>query len=183
MPTSRFSSQSCSRSRKLCGALTGEGAPAGAASTGAGLATAVAAPPEVPPEGPLRAPPPCGAPLPFPPVGAGVVVCLQIFSGAMRLQDRASREVRAVLHARATMDALLFQREIENHTEERTTAEGYRTRILVRDAGPQDGIPETDFEPVLEFAPRVIEVEVAWQDGVGVKTYTLSSMRLASTEF
>ncbi|TMA63303.1 MAG: type II secretion system protein [Deltaproteobacteria bacterium] len=54
-------------------------------------------------------------------VGMGAVTCLQLFSGSLRLQDRASRQSRAVLAARAAMDALLFQPEIRDHTEERTS--------------------------------------------------------------
>ena len=42
-------------------------------------------------------------------LGVGIVTCLQVFSGSIRLQDRATRQSRAVLHARAAMDALLFQ--------------------------------------------------------------------------
>ena len=117
-------------------------------------------------------------------VGLGVVVCLQLFSGSLRLQDRASRETRAVLYARAVMDALLFEREISNHTEERETAEGFRARIVVRDAGAEDGIDfGPEFEPSLDLTLRALEVEVAWQDGVGVKTYRLTSLRMAAEEF
>lgn len=117
-------------------------------------------------------------------VGIGVVVCLQIFSGSLRLQDRASRETRAVLYARALMDALLFQSGIENHVEDRDTAEGYKAHIVVRDAGPEDGIDYgPDFESNLDVGLRALEVEVAWQDGRGVKTYRLTSMRMAAEDF
>lgn len=117
-------------------------------------------------------------------VGLGVVICLQIFSGSLRLQDRASRETRAVLFARALMDALLFEREVRNHVEERDTAEGYRARIVVRDAGPEDGIDYgPDFESNLDLGLRALEVEVAWQDGIGMKTYQLKSLRMAIEEY
>lgn len=117
-------------------------------------------------------------------VGLGVVICLQIFSGSLRLQDRASRETRAVLYARALMDALLFESEVRNHTEERETAEGYRARVVVRDAGPEDGIDYgSEFESNLDLGLRALEVEVAWQDGIGVKTYRLKSLRMAAEEF
>jgi len=117
-------------------------------------------------------------------VGLGVVICLQIFSGSLRLQDRASRETRAVLYARAVMDALLFGSEVRNHTEERDTAEGYRAKIVVRDAGPEDGVDfGPDVESNLDLGLRALEVEVAWQDGAGVKTYRLKSMRMAPEDF
>ena len=114
-------------------------------------------------------------------LGVSVVVLQQIYQGALRLQGRASRQGRAVLHARAAMDALLFPKSIENHSEERTTREGFRTRILVRTATPAEGGPSdqqldlADEEQTLRF----LEVEVAWQDGTSPKTYTLRSLRLA----
>jgi prepilin-type N-terminal cleavage/methylation domain-containing protein len=113
-------------------------------------------------------------------VGVGIVTCLQIFGGSLRLQDRAARETRAVLHARAAMDALLFQPEIVDHSEERTTAEGFRTRILVRHAGPDEGVddPATQ-DNAPETALRYLQVDVDWQDGAGTKTYTLKSLRVA----
>ena len=113
-------------------------------------------------------------------LGIGVVTCLQIFSGSLRLQDRAARESRAVLHARATMDALLFQPEITDHSEERTTADGFVTHILVRHATPTEGAPEPDnLDETPEQTLRYVQVDVVWQDGVGEKTYTVTSLRAA----
>ena len=110
-------------------------------------------------------------------LGVGVVTCLQIFSGSLRLQSRASRQSRAVLHARAAMDALLFGSGIADHSEERTTAEGFRTRVVVRHAGPEEGIDERDLDVQSDVSLRYLEVDVTWQDGTGFKTYTVKSMR------
>jgi prepilin-type N-terminal cleavage/methylation domain-containing protein len=117
-------------------------------------------------------------------MGLGVVTCLQVFSGSLRVQDRASRRSRAVLFARAVMDAELAKTEITNRSEEIDTAEGYQGRVTVRDAGPDDGVtfPE-DWEGTLDLTLRVVEVEVSWQDGAGVKRYTLQSLRMAPEEF
>jgi prepilin-type N-terminal cleavage/methylation domain-containing protein len=111
-------------------------------------------------------------------LGAGIVTCLQIFGGSLRLEDRASRQSRAVLHARAAMDALLFQPEITDHVEDRTTAEGFQTHILVRHATPEEGGRE-DLEFVSDLGLRYLQVDVTWQDGAGAKTYTLRSIRVA----
>jgi prepilin-type N-terminal cleavage/methylation domain-containing protein len=113
-------------------------------------------------------------------LGIGVVTCLNIFSGSLKLQDRATRQSRAVLHARATMDALLFQPEIVDHTEERPTADGFLTRILVRHATPAEGAPEPDeADDPPEVTLRYVQVDVLWQDGLGEKSYTVTSMRTA----
>lgn len=112
-------------------------------------------------------------------LGAGVVSVLEIFGGALRLQDRGSRETRAVLHARAAMDALLFQPEIVDHSEERVTAEGFRTVVTVRHAGPAEGVDEQVLELVSDVGLRYLQVDVIWQDGAGNKTYTLKSLRMA----
>ena len=113
-------------------------------------------------------------------LGIGVVTTLHVFSGSLRLQDRAARQSRAVLHARATMDALLFQPEITDHTEERTTADGFVTHILVRHAEPLEGAPELgDAEELPEMTLRYLQVDVTWQDGIGEKSYTVTSLRSA----
>ena len=113
-------------------------------------------------------------------LGIGVVTCINVFSGSLKLQDRATRQSRAVLHARATMDALLFQPEIVDHSEERTTADGFVTHILVRHATPEEGAPEpSDLEEAPEVTLRYVQVDVVWQDGIGQKSYTVSSMRTA----
>ena len=39
-------------------------------------------------------------------LGVGIVTCLQIFGGSLRMQARASRETRAVLAARAQVEML-----------------------------------------------------------------------------
>lgn len=112
-------------------------------------------------------------------LGVGVVTCLQMFGGSLRIQDRAMRQSRAVLHARAAMDALLFQPEVTDHTEERTTAEGLVTRILVRRAGPEEGVDKRALEFQSDVGLRYLQVDVTWQDGTGTKTYTLKSLRMA----
>jgi prepilin-type N-terminal cleavage/methylation domain-containing protein len=127
-------------------------------------------------------------------LGVGVVTLQQIYQGALRLQDRASRHDRAVLHARAKMDSLLVARYLEE-TEEgpETTQEGFRTRALVRRATPADfGVPsfggvdeeedESDLGLQDEQVLLYVEVEVAWSDGVGNKTYTLKSVRTSTAE-
>ena len=115
-------------------------------------------------------------------LGVGVTTCFEIFGSSLRLEERASRQTRAVLHARATMDALLFQPDVKDHTEERTTAEGFRTRILVRHAGADEGVEKSDLGFTSDWTLRYLEVEVAWEDGTGLKTYSVKSLRMAPND-
>ena len=112
-------------------------------------------------------------------VGIGMVACMQVFSGGLRLEDRASRQSRAVLHARAAMDALIFQRDLKDHEQTFTTAEGFKTKVTVRHADAGDGLADVDPDAAPDDTLRYLEVEVTWQDGTGAKKYTLRSMRMA----
>jgi general secretion pathway protein I len=120
-------------------------------------------------------------------VGIGMVACMQVFSGSLKLQDRASRQSRAVLVARVGMDELLMRpnEELRDGCEDRPPGEdGFRMRRCVRKAGPEDGVEEVgeDTETPLEQVLRYLEVAVAWEDGSGEKTYTVRSMRLSPAE-
>ena len=112
-------------------------------------------------------------------LGVGVVFCLQIFGASLRMQSRASRGTRAVLAARAAMDALLASPEIRDHDEDRDSAEGFRTHVVVRHAGAAEGVSEKALDFQSEHSLRYLEVDVVWKDGSGAKTYTLKSLRMA----
>jgi len=112
-------------------------------------------------------------------LGVGVVTCLQIFGASLRMQQRASRETRAVLAARAAMDALIATPEIQDHSENRDSAEGFRTHVLVRHAGPDEGLSGKALDFQSDYSLRYLQVDVTWQDGAGAKTYTLKSLRMA----
>lgn len=111
-------------------------------------------------------------------LGIGVVTCLQIFAGSLRLQSRASRDARVVLHARAAMDALLFEPEIKDQTRRlEPTKEGFETQVVVRHAGKEDGIEVRDLDFVSDVALRYLEVTV-WESP-NAQPYVLRSLRMA----
>jgi prepilin-type N-terminal cleavage/methylation domain-containing protein len=111
-------------------------------------------------------------------LGVGVVTCLQIFSGSLRLQSRAARQSQAVVLARSAMDDLLTQREELHPTD--TTYGGFHVVSSWRTCGPEEGCDEAHFGADMdtEDYPVYLQVDVTWQDGVGNKTYTLKSLRL-----
>lgn len=114
-------------------------------------------------------------------VGIGIVRCMQTFTASLKLQDRASRQTRAVLYARAAMDALLFEPEIRNRSRDclPPSREGFVLCTLVRAAQADDGPDLRMFNEDSEFGLRYLEVEVTWEDGSGQKSYDLKSLRVA----
>ena len=95
------------------------------------------------------------------------------------MQQRASRETRAVLAARAAMDALIASPEIQDHSADRDSAEGFRTHVLVRHAGRDEGLSDKALDFQSDYSLRYLQIDVTWQDGAGAKTYTLKSLRMA----
>jgi general secretion pathway protein I len=112
-------------------------------------------------------------------VGIGMVACMQVFSGSLQLQGRASRQTRAVMRARTEMDKIIFDPPKKLQTEI-TSPEGFHTRITVRPAKVPDEVPpppdDTDIEE--DQLPRYVQVDVDWEDGRGTKTYSLKTLAL-----
>jgi prepilin-type N-terminal cleavage/methylation domain-containing protein len=127
-------------------------------------------------------------------LGVGVVTLQQIYQGALRCRT-APRARAAPCSTRAPRWTLCSRRgRSPDTTSEETTREGFKTRILVRHAtaadapmlegsvGGSDADDERQFGLESEQSLRYLEVEVTWSDGVGQKTYTLKSLRLATEE-
>ncbi|HWP65509.1 MAG TPA: prepilin-type N-terminal cleavage/methylation domain-containing protein [Candidatus Limnocylindria bacterium] len=118
-------------------------------------------------------------------LGAGVVTCLQIFSASLQLQDRASRQTRVVLLARAGMDGMLTRQDLSNSSVTLPTDEqGFTTRLDVEDALPEDGftLPEGLDPNSVSLVPKRLTVTVTWQDASGPKEYVLRTLRLVPRE-
>lgn len=116
-------------------------------------------------------------------LGVGIVSVMQIFSGALRVQDRASRQTRVVLAARAAMDSLLRRPgsalpRSGACEQVGPTAEGFQLELCVDEAGVAEGFTDEDLESDVNFKPMVLRVSVAWQDGTSPKSYVLESLRL-----
>jgi len=114
-------------------------------------------------------------------LGAGVVTCLQIFSASLQLQDRASRQTRVVLLARAGMDGMLARQDLTNSSNTMPTdQQGFTTHLDVEDAPPEDGfvLPEGLDEETFRLVPKRLTVTVTWQDATGPKEYVLRTLRL-----
>jgi hypothetical protein len=51
--------------------------------------------------------------------------------------------------------------------------------VLIRHAGPEEGVDTRAFDVQPEVSLRYLEVDVTWQDGTGAKQYTLKTVRMA----
>jgi prepilin-type N-terminal cleavage/methylation domain-containing protein len=115
-------------------------------------------------------------------LGVGMVACMQIFGGALRLEDRSAREARVALYARALMDELLTRAPDALKDGEFTgepTAEGFQARTRIRDAGAEEGIEKRELDFESDIVLKYLEVEVGWSEGGSPKTYLVRSMRRA----
>lgn len=106
---------------------------------------------------------------------------MQVLSGGLTLEHKAGQLSGAVLKARALMDELLADMELRDGVEEDVDLDGRRWRRTVRRATPEEGGPEegVDEEFEYDFSLKYLEVEIAWSEGEGEKTYTLRSLRVA----
>lgn len=113
-------------------------------------------------------------------LGLVLVTMMQVLSGGLTLEHKAGRTARAVLRARALMDEMLADIELKDIVEEHVGEDGLRWQRTVRLATPEEGGVDPDSEEAeeQEFALRVIEVVVAWDEGFTEKTYELSSLRV-----
>ncbi len=117
-------------------------------------------------------------------LGLVLVTMMQVISGGLNLEYKAGQLARAVLRARALMDEMLSQIELRDGVEEIADPDGLRWRREVREATPEErGVDaesmDEDFVDESEWTLKVIEVSVAWDEGMGEKTYTVRSLRVA----
>jgi prepilin-type N-terminal cleavage/methylation domain-containing protein len=109
-------------------------------------------------------------------LGVGVVAALQVFGSSMQLARNAARKTEAVVHAKALMDSVLWSPELIENVAHGDIGNGFRWQREIRRAGPEDGVPETEFHGDLRLA--VISVTVEWDEPSGPKKYTLGTMRV-----
>jgi general secretion pathway protein I len=109
-------------------------------------------------------------------LGVGIVTALQVFGGSVQLARVAGKKSEAVMHAKALMDSVLWAPELVADVSHGEIGDGFRWERTIREAGPDDGIEETDDRIDVKLA--VVTVKVEWDDPNGVKAYTIETMRI-----
>jgi Tfp pilus assembly protein PilV len=109
----------------------------------------------------------------------GVVAALELFSGSLRLVDRASRRTQAVALAQELMEELFEGETIEDGEESGETAEGYSWVSAVHTV--EDDDEQGRLAPrSLPLRLKALEVHVYWEGRSGMQEYTVRSLRAAS---
>jgi prepilin-type N-terminal cleavage/methylation domain-containing protein len=109
-------------------------------------------------------------------LGVGVVSALQVFGGSVQLARDAGRKSEAVMHAKALMDSVLWSPELVANVSHGEIGDGFKWERTIREAGPEDGIEESEYRGDVKLA--VISVTVEWQEVRGVKAFTIGTMRV-----
>jgi general secretion pathway protein I len=111
-------------------------------------------------------------------VGVGVTTVLNLFSGGLRMEANASVRTRAVVHARALLDATVAIVDLQPGSERGEYDDGMRWERAVREATEYQ--PEQhDLQVKGEVTMYEIEVSVLWPqaaDREGV--YTVRTLRV-----
>ena len=109
-------------------------------------------------------------------LAVGVVSALQVFGGSVQLARQAGRKSEAVMHAKALMDSVLWSPELAPNVTHGDIGDGFRWERTIREAGPEDGIEESEYRGDVKLA--VISVTVEWEERGVVKAYTIGTMRV-----
>ena len=109
-------------------------------------------------------------------LSVAVVAAMEVFSGSLRLADKASRRTRAVAYGQEIMDRL-FEAEMLADGEERgETDDGYRWVSTVTETVDEDGrYPGPGNLPV---QLKSLEVRVSWEGRGGMQELALRSLRM-----
>jgi hypothetical protein len=113
----------------------------------------------------------------------GIVTAIELFSGSLRLADKASRRTQAVIYAREIMDRLFEGETIEDGEESGEVGEGYSWVSHVQEVRPEEGgrFPDRD-NTRLPVRLKELAVRVRWQVGTGSQEFALRSLRMVRAQ-
>jgi len=114
----------------------------------------------------------------------GIVTVIELFSGSLRLVDRASRRTQAVIYAQEIMDRLFEGKMIEDGEGSGEVGEGYSWVSRVQEVIPEEEGERFQARDNTLFRIRLkeLEVRVRWQGGTGSQEFVLRSLRMVRVE-
>lgn len=114
----------------------------------------------------------------------GIVTVLELLAGSLSIGVKASRYTQAAIYAQNIMDRAFAQTMLDDGEEHGEFPEGYTWVVRVREIHPDDdGARFQSNRPnQLDFFHlKEIEVQIAWDENGGGKTFVVRSLR-AQTE-
>lgn len=110
----------------------------------------------------------------------GIVTVIELFSGSLRLADKASRRTQAVIYAQEVMDRLFEGETLEDGEESGEAGEGYFWVSRVQEIRPEEQGErfQSRANTLSSVRLKEIEVRVRWQGGTGSQEFALRSLRM-----
>jgi prepilin-type N-terminal cleavage/methylation domain-containing protein len=99
-------------------------------------------------------------------LGVGVVTVLELFSGALRMQQSSAVRTRAVVHARTLFDHAVTLPEPQPGETAGDFGDGYRWEQVVREAPEYTDGSGRDFDLLSTWMVFEIEVRVLWDQAI-----------------
>ncbi len=110
-------------------------------------------------------------------MATAMAVIMQLFAGGLRANSLTEHYTRAVFHARAKMEEMLIAEKMAPGILEGVLDESYHWRVQIDFNDPEQAFGSTTGLPLPTLFQ--IRVDVSWQEGMGTKTYTLTTLKLA----
>ena len=114
----------------------------------------------------------------------GIVTVLELLAGSLNIGVKASRHTQAAIYAQNIMDRAFAQAMLEDGEERGEFPDGYTWVARVREIRPDDDssrFQSTRPNQLDFFHLKEIEVQIAWDENSGGKTFVVRSLR-AQTE-
>jgi len=114
----------------------------------------------------------------------GIVTVLELFSGSLRLADRASRRTQAVIYAQEVMDRLFEEETLDDGEESGEVGGGYSWVSRVQEVRPEEEGErfQTRENTLSPTRLKELEVRVYWQGGTGSQEFVLRSLRMVRAQ-
>jgi len=112
-------------------------------------------------------------------MAVAMAVCMELFSGSLKLAGRASASSEATILASSVMDGVMWKVELDD-TEERGSEGRFDWTLSVTgveaELGAWEGVPREDLSDDYEL--KRVEVAVAWRGVSGDRRVALATTRM-----
>jgi len=115
----------------------------------------------------------------------GIVTVLELLAGSLNIGVKASRHTQASIYAQNIMDRAFAQAILDDGEERGEFPDGYSWVARVREIHPEDNgsrFQSNQPNQLDFFHLKEIEVQIAWDENGGGKTFVVRSLRAQSEQ-